>query len=273
MFFDRPLSGIIWRGACLPVRNEPLSIIVKDFPPHSDRPLSETDLQAFADGLLTPGRAERVDAYLKQRPREAHRVAFYGRLNAQIRDAFPATDEPLPRGAGQPAGGRLSRAWRRLAARVSPGLVALVFAAAAAGGWMAAFDVSAMALNDAALMALMDPTAGRDRQHAPSPVEAAAAPNLASVGMRLVSVGSMKVGLVARASRYVYQSRNGAPVVLMSAPSLNLPPRPQWIAHRVGSYRLLMWTHVARRYVIAGDATTPGMMRAADAVTDAHNEP
>lgn len=167
------------------------------------------------------------------------------------------------------------RAPRRLAAKTPRRIVALVLvlvlAMAAAGGWLAAFDVSSMALNNAALMVLMDPTAGRATQHAPSPADAAAAPDLSSAGLRLVSLGAMKVGLVAQAARYVYEARDGARVVLLSAPSLNLPPRPQWIAHRVGPYRLLMWTHVARRYVIAGAATAPGMMRAADAMTDAHN--
>ena len=157
-------------------------------------------------------------------------------------------------------------------ARVPRGIVALLLAVAALGGWLAAFDVSPMALNNAALMALMDPTAGRDTAHAPSPAEVAAAPDLSSVGLRLASLGPMKVGLVARAARYVYESADGARIVLLSAPSLNVPPRPQWIAHRVGQYRLLMWTHVTRRYVIAGAATAPGMMRAADVMTDAHND-
>jgi hypothetical protein len=148
-----------------------------------------------------------------------------------------------------------SRSPRRFA-RVPRGLVALLLAVAALGGWLAAFDVSPMALNNAALMALMDPTAGRDTAHAPSPAEVAAAPDLSSVGLRLASLGPMKVGLVARAARYVYESADGARVVLFSAPS----------------YRLLMWTHVTRRYVIAGAATAPGMMRAADVMTDAHND-
>jgi len=153
-------------------------------------------------------------------------------------------------------------------ARVPRAVVALLLAVAAIGGWLTAFDVSSMALNNAALMALMDPTAGRDTLRAPSPADAAAAPDLSSAGLRLVSLGSMKVGLVARAARYVYESADGARVVLLNAPSLNLPPHPQWSAHRVGQYRLLMWTRATRRYVIAGAATARGMMRAADALTE-----
>ena len=161
---------------------------------------------------------------------------------------------------------------RRFAAKLPPRIVALLLAIAAVGGWLAAFDVSSMALNNAALMALMDPTAGRETLHAPTSADLAAAPNLSSAGLTLVSLGSMRVGLVARAARYVYEARDGTRVVLLSATSLNVPPRPQWSAHRVGTYRLLMWTHLVRRYVIAGAATAPGMMHAADALTDAHND-
>jgi hypothetical protein len=178
-----------------------------------------------------------------------------------------AVGRPGSRRAAGPDGA-LSRRLRRLVGKVPPRIGALVLALAAAGGWLAAFDVSSMALNNAALMALMDPTAGRNTLHAPSLADVAAAPDLSSAGLRLVSLGAMRVGLVAWAARYVYESPNGERVVLLSAPSLNLPPRPQWIAHRIGQYRLLMWTHVARRYVIAGAATAPGMMRAADAMTD-----
>jgi hypothetical protein len=161
---------------------------------------------------------------------------------------------------------------RRLAARIPPTLVALLLAVAAAGGWLAAFDVSAIALNNAALMALMDPSAGRDTLHGPSAADTAAAPDLSAAGLRLVSLGSMKIGLVTRAARYVYESGDGSHVVLLSAPSLNVPPHPQWMAHRVGTYRLLMWTHLSRRYVIAGAATAPGMMHAADVMTDGRHD-
>jgi len=202
-------------------------------------------------------------------------VFFIGNafLATHVKDSSFDSDSPLPSAdspafvARRPALRRL----RRLAAKIPRGLVALVLAALAAGGWLVAFDVSSTALNNAALMVLMDPSVRPDPQHGPSAADLAAAPDLTSVGLRLVSVGSMKAGLVARAARFVYASPDGTRVVLLSAPSLNVPPRPQWLAHRIGPYRLLMWTHVTRRYVIAGPATVPGMMRAADALTDARH--
>jgi len=65
------------------------------------RPPSEADIQAYADGTLTPERAAALRDYLSKHPAEARRVAFYDRLNAQIQAAFRATDEPMPQRAGR----------------------------------------------------------------------------------------------------------------------------------------------------------------------------
>ena len=83
-----------------------------DVPP--DSPLSEADIQAYADGTLTPERAAFLRDYLGKDPAEARRVAFYGRLNAQIQQAFQTTDEPAtaradgcaPRSRARKNGGR-----------------------------------------------------------------------------------------------------------------------------------------------------------------------
>jgi anti-sigma factor RsiW len=90
--------------------------------PRHDPPLSETDIQAYADGFLTPERAAHLRLYLGKRPGEARRVAFYGKLNERIQHAFVPTDEPLPDlASGQAvirtAPGRLPRYRRRWAAR------------------------------------------------------------------------------------------------------------------------------------------------------------
>lgn len=69
---------------------------MKPIDPRHDPPLSETDIQAYADGFLPPERAAHLRQYLGKRPGEARRVAFYGKLNQQIQDSFVPTDEPLP---------------------------------------------------------------------------------------------------------------------------------------------------------------------------------
>ncbi len=147
--------------------------------PRHDPPLSETDIQAYADGFLTPERAAHLRQYLGKRPGEARRVAFYGKLNQQIQDAFVPTDEPLPllhparrSPAAGPAGGSSGACGRR-PLRPLRALLALILAAAlallAASGWMAASQVSEEALNNAAVMALAQATDGHLGAAAGSP--------------------------------------------------------------------------------------------------------
>ncbi len=145
----------------------------------SDSPLSEADIQAYADGTLTPERAAFLQDYLGKDPAEARRVAFYGRLNAQMQKAFETTDEPSS---------SRSERWRgtldRLKAARRPGkavkaLAALVLTLVAASGWLAATQASRQALNNAAVMALAEtaaapysaasPTRTNDSPHPTSP--------------------------------------------------------------------------------------------------------
>src|SRR5258708_32973868 len=84
--------------------------------PPSDSPLSEADVQAYADGTLTPERAAFLQDYLGKDPAEARRVAVYGRLNAQMQPALPTTDEPVSTRAEG-----LRGAFQRLNAAKRPG--------------------------------------------------------------------------------------------------------------------------------------------------------
>jgi anti-sigma factor RsiW len=61
-------------------------------------PLSDDDLNAYADGQLPSDRAARVDADLERNPALAARAAGIRQHNAQLRAAFdPWLSEPLPR--------------------------------------------------------------------------------------------------------------------------------------------------------------------------------
>lgn len=144
---------------------------MKPIDPRHDPPLSETDIQAYADGFLPPERAAHLRQYLGKRPGEARRVAFYGKLNQQIQDSFVPTDEPLPpplvsgKALARSAPGRwLERCIRAAMLRPLRNLLALMLAVAlallAASGWMAASQVSEEALNNAAVMALAQATDG-----------------------------------------------------------------------------------------------------------------
>jgi hypothetical protein len=247
--------------------------------PRHDPPLSETDIQAYADGLLTPERSAHLRSYLGERPGEARRVAFYGRLNEQIQRSFRPTDEPLPARARGTGFARRVRAVMRHPLRALLTLVlACALALVAASGWMAASQVSPEALNNAAVMALAQAegshfgpaTASFDGGRAPAPGPAAgapAAPDLTPVGMHLVARSTLKLGPFARATEFVYLNAEGQPVVLLTAPARAASAQAQWSARRVGTLRLLTWTTRQQRYVLAGAADARGLMRAADVMT------
>jgi hypothetical protein len=235
-----------------------------DAPP--DSPLSEADIQAYADGTLTPERAAFLRAYLGQDPTEARRVGFYGRLNAQIQQAFQTVDEP--------ATNRIDR-WRRAILRVKTverlrklagTLTAVVLTLAAASGWLAATQVSPQALDNAALMALAEIAARPFSAAAPTRADPAA-PELEAIGLRLVERRAAPLGPFQRASEFIYLNRDNQPVVVMSTLALLAPAQPQWSARRIGEIRLLTWTSQRQRFVVAGNARTHSLMRAADALT------
>jgi hypothetical protein len=232
----------------------------------SDSPLSEADIQAYADGTLTPERTAFLRDYLGQDPAEARRVAFYARLNAQIQDAFQTTDEPVP--------GR-ANGWRRSLVRMKGAkrtnrlvntLAALVLTLAVASGWLAATQVSAQALNNAAVMALAETAAGQFSASSPTRADAAA-PNLSAIGLRLVDQRVLSLGPFQRATEFIYLNGDNQPVVMISALALLAPAQPQWSARRIGEIRLLTWTAQRQHFVVAGDARTHGLMRAADVMT------
>ena len=232
----------------------------------SDSPLSEADIQAYADGTLTPERAAFLRDYLGKDPAEARRVAFYGRLNAQIQEAFQTTDEAAPEHANGRRSARDHPKSARGAARLTNAAAALCLLLAAASGWLAATQVSAQALDNAAVMALAETAATPFSATSPTRT-APSAPNLAGIGLRLVDQRVLSLGLFQRASEFIYLNGDNQPVVLISTLALLAPAQQQWAARRIGDIRLLTWTAQHQRFVVAGDARTHGLMRAADVMT------
>ncbi|SAL35713.1 hypothetical protein AWB64_03564 [Caballeronia sordidicola] len=231
--------------------------------PPSESRLSESDVQAYADGMLDPKRASSVQRYLQKRPDEAHRVAFYGRLNQQMQNAFhePADESP-PRKSAPPAPRR----------SISTALIAAAAALALVAGGLFAFDISDSALDNASIMALEQAVASQDMAtgasgYASSAKALADAPNLYVVGFHPAARRDMSLGPFASASEYVYRNAAGDAAVLLVAPGIMAKPQPQWRAHRIGETRLLEWTAGGKRYVLAGRANTRGLMRAADLMT------
>lgn len=98
----------------------------------SETPITEADLQAYADGRLEDGRRLAVEAWLAARPEESERVADYRRLSEALRGAYDAVlEEPVPerlRHALQPA--RQMRRYAAVAAWLAFGIAIGVMA-----GW------------------------------------------------------------------------------------------------------------------------------------------
>jgi anti-sigma factor RsiW len=63
----------------------------------SDEQVTDSELQAYADGRLGEERSRAVEAWLAARPDDAERIAAYRRLGEELRRAYdPVLDEPLP---------------------------------------------------------------------------------------------------------------------------------------------------------------------------------
>lgn len=97
--------------------------------------MEETLLHAYADGLLEPAEAARVEAWLGAHPERAAEIAAWHRQNMAIRALFdPIAGEPVPerlKPARIAARKRLEgRNWRALAAAA-----AFLFVLGGAAGW------------------------------------------------------------------------------------------------------------------------------------------
>ena len=98
----------------------------------SNQPVTEADLQAYADERLADARRAEVEAWLATRPEDAERIAGYRAQRDMLHALYdPVLDEPVPERlrAAMRGGGR-SRAIARVA-----GWVALGAALGVLAGW------------------------------------------------------------------------------------------------------------------------------------------
>ncbi len=77
----------------------------------------------------------------------------------------------------------------------------------------------------------------------------------------------LSLGLLQRATAFVYLNGDNQPVILLSTLALLAPCAAAVVRARIGDVRLLTWTAQRQRFVVAGDARTHGLMRAADVMT------
>jgi anti-sigma factor RsiW len=197
----------------------------------NELPVSEADLQAYADGRLTPERRALVEAWLASHPEEAERVAAYQRLGEEVRAAYETMlCEPVPERLAQAAAPR--SAWRRAAAIA--GWIALGIVIGAPAGWQLRPGRSiAQSAPDSAVIArraaIAHATYSPEVRH---PVEVGAddeqhlvawlskrlgikvrAPKLDDAGMSLVG-GRLLPGDNGPVAQFMYQSQNGRRLTL-----------------------------------------------------------
>lgn len=82
-------------------------------------PVTESELQAYVDGVLPESRRAQVEAYLAGHAEDAERVAAYRRQNESLRAQFgPVAEEPIPERLRVPPA-RRGRLWLQVAAAVA----------------------------------------------------------------------------------------------------------------------------------------------------------
>src|SRR5258708_24092415 len=201
-------------------------------------PISEAELQAYADGRLPEERHQAVEAWLATRPEESERIAAYRRLAQEVRSAYETMlSEPIPPRLAQTASGRGQ--WRRVAAVA--GWIALGIAIGAPTGWhvrpertvtQVVPDTSLFARRAAIAHATYSPevrhpveVGAEDEQHLVNWLSKrlgvkVRAPKLDEAGMSLVG-GRLLPGENRPVAQFMYQSQNGrrlTPYVRTEAP-------------------------------------------------------
>jgi anti-sigma factor RsiW len=197
----------------------------------TESPITEGDLQAYADDRLPEGRRAAVEAWLASRPDEAERIAAYRRLANEVRTAYDSMIvEPVPERLAWVAAPRISI--RRIAAVVA--WIALGIAIGAPFGWQvrpergvaqSTPDTSLIARRAAVAHATYSPevrhpveVGSEDEQHLVTWLSKrlgvkVKAPKLDEAGMGLVG-GRLLPGENGPVALFMYQNQNGRRLTL-----------------------------------------------------------
>jgi anti-sigma factor RsiW len=251
----------------------------------SETPITEADLQAYADGRLDESRRLAVEAWVAARPEEAERIADYRRLADALRGAYdPVLAEPLPERLSQAL--RPARQFRRYAA-VAAWLV-LGIAVGLVAGWQLHDSRSPAApVGDAgALMAhraaIAHATYSPEVRH---PVEVGAdqeahlvawlskrlgaplrAPKLESVGYSLIG-GRLLPGDSGPVAHFMYQCNQGTRVTLYVRTEAASNQETAFRYAKDGNVRVFYWIDRKLGYALSsGDISKDDLFKVANAV-------
>lgn len=248
-----------------------------------DTPVTEADLQAYADGRVAAPRAAQIEAWLASRPEHAERIAEYRRLSDEMRALYdPVLSEPVPDRllTGRP------RRWRAVA--LAAAWVALGVGVGAIAGWQlhekeapkpVAGDAGAAMAHRAALA---HATYSPEVRH---PVEVGAdqeahlvawlskrlgasvrAPRLENVGYSLVG-GRLLPGDNGPVAQFMYQCNAGTRVTLYVRTEATNNGETAFRYAKEGNVRVFYWVDRRLGYALStSDISKDDLLKVSNAV-------
>lgn len=250
----------------------------------SETPITEGDLQAYADGRLPEARRAAVEAWLASRPDEAERIAAYRRLAKEVRAAYDSMiSEPVPERLARAAAPRTSL--RRFAAVA--GWVIVGIAIGAPLGWQVRPErIVTQSVPDPSLIArraaVAHATYSPEIRH---PVEVGAdeeqhlvtwlskrlgvkvkAPRLDEAGMGLVG-GRLLPGENGPVALFMYQNQNGRRLTLYVRTEATRNRETAFRYARENNVGVFYWIDREVGYALASaDLSKDELLRLANAV-------
>jgi anti-sigma factor RsiW len=246
----------------------------------TDAPVTEAELQAYADGRLPAGRAAEVEAWLAVRPEHAERIADYRSIGEALRALYdPVAAEPVP----PHLAARSRFRWGTM--RVA-GWVAMGLAVGAIGGWQlnerrpgASADIGAAMARRAALA---HATYSPEVRH---PVEVGAdqeahlvawlskrlgatvrAPKLENVGYSLVG-GRLLPGETGPVAQFMYQCHAGTRVTLYVRTDVASSSETAFRYAKEGNVRVFYWVDRRLGYAMStSDISKDDLLKVSNAV-------
>jgi anti-sigma factor RsiW len=241
-------------------------------------PVTESDLQAYVDGVLPPSRTAEVAEYLLQHEDAAQRIAAYRRQNERLHDAYDALlSEPLP-GRLRPRETVSFRNRYRYAA-----VAALMLVSGTAGWHLHGLTQGAVAQGTqiARVAAVAHAVYSPEVRH---PVEVGAdqeahlvrwlskrlgaslkIPHLAPQGYSLVG-GRLLPGERGPAAQFMYQDARGQRMTLYVRVSSDTRAPTAFRYAQENGVGVFYWLDGRLGYALSGEADRSELLRVADAV-------
>ena len=254
-------------------------------------PVSEHDLQAYADGKLPEARRAAVAAWLAAHPDDAERIESYRLLAADLRSTYGGVlEEPVPE--------RLQHALRPARARRVARIAAWVVFGVALGaiaGWQIHSIQGSVAVPADAAAAMANRAAVAHATYSPEvrhPVEVGAdqephlvawlskrlgtqlrAPKLEAVGYSLVG-GRLLPGERGPAAHFMYQCNRGTRVTLYVRSDMAANRSTAFRYSREGNVDVYYWVDSKLGYAVSsGDISKENLLNVANAAYQQLNPP